>query len=87
MLFEVHYDNKFNTEVDLMHIFSKNYTIKSLHELITLKTQSTKQTLVVPQELEVRSLYHLYSLKTKSSRCHYVVMTLWAFGIEAIGVI
>ena len=41
---------------------------------------------VYSQELEVRSLNHSYSLKTKSSQCHYV-MTLWAFGFEAIGVI
>ena len=41
---------------------------------------------LISQELEVRSLNHPYSLKTKSSQCHYVI-TLWAFGFEAIGVI
>ena len=31
-----------------------------------------------------RSLYHLYSLKTKSSQIQNVIMTLCAFGFEAI---
>ena len=69
---------------------------KNFGSYITSIASKPKGRTVITKEIEDRSLYHLYNFKTKSSQCHYVmtlcgyksdVMTLRAFGFEALEVI
>ena len=41
---------------------------------------------IYTQELEVWSLHYMYMPHDQKLKCHHYVMTLWAFGLGAIGV-
>ena len=41
---------------------------------------------IYTQELEVWSLHYMYMPHNQKLKCHHYVMTLWAFGLGAIGV-